>query len=90
MSRPFARVIHELTVALAPYAPHIAGRLCDVQAANGVAEMTAYRIFGFVDGYTARSVVTSRQDAAMTTIRRLADELLTHCRERESRLSGAA
>ncbi len=88
--RPFARVTHELAHALAPFDPAIAGRIVELAGPNATAEMMAYRVCGFVDGYIARSAPTPRQDMAMMAIRRLASELLDHCREREARLSGAA
>ncbi len=89
--RHFSRVTHELSIALAPYAPHLAGRLHAIVDTDEHAERLAHRVLGFVDGFTARSVPDARQERAMTSIRRLADELLCQCRERELRaLSGAA
>ena len=91
MKRDFHRVVHELTVAVAPYAPHIAGRLHAIVDTDEHAERLAHRVLGFVDGFTARSIPDARQERAMTSIRRLADELLCQCRDRELRtLSGAA
>lgn len=93
-SRPMQRTkttAARLSAAVAPYAPHIAGRLHAIVDADEHAERLAHRVLGFVDGFYARSTPTPRQSDAMTSIRRLADELLCQCRERELRaLSGAA
>lgn len=91
MSPASQQTVARLASALAPYAPSLAGRLHAIVDTDEHAERLAHRVLGFVDGFYARSTPTPRQSDAMTSIRRLADELLCQCRERELRvLSGAA
>lgn len=87
-SKDFTETVHRLSVALAPFCPAVAGRLHELRTPSATAEMTAYRVMGFVDGYCARSAPTPRQDMAMITILGLATELLSWCQQRQARLEG--